>query len=97
MRKLIIICAIVLAAVYFGFARDNSVSIHNLVETSHSSDNIIASAFNNRKCNVQVDGQAVVIKILPDDLEGTRHQRFIVRLSSGQRILIAHNIDLPPE
>jgi hypothetical protein len=96
MRKLIIICAIVLAAVYFGFAPDNSVSIHNLVETIHSSDNIIASAFNNRKYNVQVDGQGVVIKILPDDLEGTGHQRFIVRLSSGQTLLIAHNIDLAP-
>ena len=38
----------------------------------------------------------MVIKILPDDLKGSRHQRFILRHSSGQTILIAHNIDLAP-
>jgi hypothetical protein len=39
-------------------------------------------------------GSGVVIKILPDDLHGSRHQKFILRLSSGQTILISHNIDL---
>ena len=33
---------------------------------------------------------------LPDDTEGDRHQRFIVRLASGQTLLIAHNIDVAP-
>jgi len=37
-----------------------------------------------------------VIKLLRDDNEGSRHQKFILRLSSGQTILIAHNIDLAP-
>ena len=96
MKKIILISAIVLAAVYFGFAQDKSISIHNLVETSHNSDKIIESAFKNRNNNLQVGGQGVVIKILSDDLAGTRHQRFIVRLSSGQTLLIAHNIDLAP-
>ena len=36
------------------------------------------------------------MRILPDDNQGQRHQRFIVRLDSGQTILIAHNIDLAP-
>ena len=35
-------------------------------------------------------------RILADDLTGSRHQRFIVRLGSGQTILIVHNIDLAP-
>jgi len=96
MKKIILISAIVLAAVYFGLAQNKSVSIHNLVETSHNSDEIIASAFNNRNHHLQVEGQGIVIKILRDDLAGTRHQRFIVRLSSGQTLLIAHNIDLAP-
>ncbi len=34
--------------------------------------------------------------MLPDDNDGSRHQRFIVRLDSGQTILIAHNIDITP-
>jgi hypothetical protein len=96
MKKIIIIGAIILAAVYFELAQNKSVSIHNIVETSHHSDNIIKSAFKNHNNGLQVEGQGVVTNILPDDLTGTRHQRFIVRLSSGHTLLIAHNIDLAP-
>jgi len=90
MNKIIPIIVILLAALYFGFAQNNNV------ETIHSSDNIIGRAFKNRSNNLQVEGQGVVIKLLPDDLSGHRHQRFIIRLSSGQTLLIAHNIDLAP-
>jgi hypothetical protein len=44
----------------------------------------------------QVEGSGVVTRILSDDDEGSRHQRFILRLPSGQTVLIAHNIDLAP-
>lgn len=44
----------------------------------------------------QVQGSGVVARILPDDDEGSRHQRFILRLPSGQTVLVAHNIDLAP-
>ena len=96
MKKIILIIAIVLAAVYFGFAQDKSVLIPNVVGTSQNSDIILNNAFENHKNNLQVEGQGVVIKVLPDDIYGTRHQKFIVRLSSGQTLLIAHNIDLAP-
>jgi hypothetical protein len=58
--------------------------------------NEIQDAFANHKSNIQVKGQGIVIKILADDFEGSRHQRFIIKLSSGQTLLIAHNIDLAP-
>lgn len=29
-------------------------------------------------------------------IDGSQHQRFIVELSSGQTLLIAHNIDIAP-
>ncbi|ODC02663.1 hypothetical protein BFW38_02985 [Terasakiispira papahanaumokuakeensis] len=45
---------------------------------------------------VQVQGQGEVIRLLADDLKGRRHQRFILALSSGQTLLVAHNIDLAP-
>lgn len=59
-------------------------------------DSAIARAFKEKKRNVQVEGEGVVERILADDLAGGRHQRFIVRLGSGQTLLIAHNIDLAP-
>ena len=37
-----------------------------------------------------------VIRILDDDNKGSRHQRFILQLSTGQTLLIAHNIDIAP-
>ncbi|GAA5142542.1 DUF3465 domain-containing protein [Thalassotalea piscium] len=36
----------------------------------------------------------IVHKILPDDLKGSRHQRFIVKLKDNQTVLIIHNIDI---
>jgi len=61
------------------------------------SDAIIADAFSNHQSNLQVSGQGVVVKLLPDDHSGSRHQKFIIKLSSGQTLLIAHNIDLAPK
>jgi len=57
-------------------------------------DGQIARAFENKTSDVQVEGEGVVTQILSDDLSGSRHQRFIVSLASGQTILIVHNIDL---
>ncbi len=44
----------------------------------------------------QVQGRGMVLRILPDDNEGSRHQRFILELPSGRTVLVAHNIDLAP-
>jgi hypothetical protein len=44
----------------------------------------------------RIETTAVVEKVLKDDRSGSRHQRFIVRLASGQTLLIAHNIDIAP-
>jgi Protein of unknown function (DUF3465) len=44
----------------------------------------------------RVETTAVVEKVLKDDRSGSRHQRFIVKLPSGQTLLISHNIDIAP-
>ena len=62
--------------------------------SSERNDNPIGRAFTNRTSNVQVEGEGVVTRILSDDVTGARHQRFILRLASGQTVLISHNIDL---
>jgi hypothetical protein len=56
----------------------------------------IDRAFEARQSDVQVRGQGVVLKLLSDDNKGSRHQRFILRLPSGNTLLVAHNIDLAP-
>jgi len=56
----------------------------------------LKSAYENHQSNVQVKGSGIVIRILKDDNEGSRHQKFILKLPSGQTILIAHNIELAP-
>ena len=53
-------------------------------------------AYLNRLRHHQVRGQGTVIKLLPDDNKGSRHQRFLLRLDSGRTLLISHNIDLAP-
>lgn len=59
-------------------------------------DGALQQAYKNRQSNLQVRAIGTVTRILPDDIEGSRHQKFIVRVPSGLTILIAHNIDLAP-
>ncbi len=41
-------------------------------------------------------GEGKVIRLLSDDTEGSRHQRFIIRKADNSTLLIVHNIDLAP-
>ena len=59
-------------------------------------DSSIGRAFASGASNIQVEGEGTVIRLLPDDLKGPRHQRFIVQLASGQTLLMTHNIDIAP-
>lgn len=56
----------------------------------------LSEAYRNRRSDFQVQVAGTVSKLLADDNRGSRHQRFIVRLASGQTLLVAHNIDLAP-
>jgi len=58
--------------------------------------NAIQSAYAKRQSDIQVQQQGVVAKVLADDLKGSRHQRFILRIDRLS-ILVAHNIDLAPK
>ena len=56
----------------------------------------LSRAFKNQQSDIQVGGTGTVVRTLSDDTEGSQHQRFILKLASGQTLLIAHNIDLAP-
>ncbi len=45
----------------------------------------------------QMCDSGTVVKLLSDDNKGSRHQRFIVKISSQNTLLIAHNIDIAPK
>src|SRR3954452_13999226 len=62
--------------------------------TPIETDEALARAFEQQRSNVQVEGEGEVIKVLNDDNEGSRHQRFLLRISADQTVLIAHNVDL---
>ncbi len=54
----------------------------------------VESAYANRASDLLVEGSGEVVKLLPDDNKGSRHQKFLVRVSNGKTLLFAHNIDL---
>jgi hypothetical protein len=101
MNKLLLIAALATAA-YFALAPDSGTPVrHEAAATPDASllgrdsnDAALENAFANRLSNQQVAGRGTVVKMLADDSNGSRHQRFIVRLSSGQTLLVSHNIDL---
>jgi hypothetical protein len=101
MKKLLFV-AVVLFAGYTFFSSQHSSTLNEVrfsisEQSTGKSDAVIAKAFSSHESNLQVSGQGVVTRLLPDDNNGSRHQKFIIKLSSGQTLLIAHNIDLAPK
>lgn len=103
MNKLLLILALAVAA-YFGVTLglgtssppDSATRPDRVSATGTQSESALDHAFANRLRNHQLAGEGTVIKVLPDDAKGSRHQRFILRLESGRTLLVAHNIDLAP-
>ena len=97
MKKFILI--FIVGIVVYGFLQlsPKYFSINTFFSSEIStSDLSLKEAFKNNQSNIQVGGSGKVITILPDDTQGRRHQRFIIKLNSGQTLLISHNIDIAP-
>ncbi|EGR2531390.1 DUF3465 domain-containing protein, partial [Vibrio cholerae] len=62
----------------------------------YANDAALQQAYQSQQSDLQVQGFGQVAKVLPDDNDGSRHQKFILKLNSGQTLLVAHNIDLAP-
>jgi hypothetical protein len=99
MNKLLPIVALA-AAAYFALvpSPDTPESRQAAVSSAarDGNDAAIENAFSNRLGSQLVEGKGTVMKMLSDDNDGSRHQRFIIRLDSGRTLLVSHNIDLAP-
>ncbi len=70
--------------------------VPNAPPISQENNSSVERAFAQHQRDVLVEGEGVVSRILPDDTSGSPHQKFIVRLPSGQTVLIEHNTELAP-
>ena len=96
------IAVVALLAVGFGVdqawrgAGPSGISSASSSGVVFDTDDQLRQLFDQQASNVQVYGQGTVVRVLADDTEGSKHQRFILRLASGQTLLVAHNIDIAP-
>jgi len=95
MKKLFI--ALLIGIGVYGYIQNNPDVISTFTRESIQDNQAIRVAYQNQLSDIQVGGSGKVSRILSDDNQGSRHQRFILRLSSGQTLLVAHNIDLAPK
>ncbi|MCP5182013.1 MAG: DUF3465 domain-containing protein [Pseudomonadales bacterium] len=56
----------------------------------------VAHAYAAKARDIFLTVDATVDKLLRDDDNGDRHQRFLIRSPDGIRVLVAHNIDIAP-
>jgi hypothetical protein len=85
------------AALYLVATWENRPPAEDVIlREGHTGASEIARLFRERRSGVMVEGAGTVEKLLRDDLVGSRHQRFILRLALQQTVLVSHNIDLAP-
>jgi|GEM_PF-736248 len=75
---------------------DDSPSLRAKGSTAKSTGSDIANSYMQHLQDIQVMGEGEVVKVLADDNQGSKHQRFILRVPEGFTVLVAHNIDLAP-
>jgi Protein of unknown function (DUF3465) len=54
----------------------------------------VTDLFRSHRSNIEVETGGRVVRLLPDDREGSPHQRFLLRVAGGTTVLVAHNLDL---
>ena len=102
-NNLIIIVIVFLIAVYLGLdfkQKQNTTNGSALPDSTHlviDDQQKIMQAYQQQRSNIQVQAQGIVKAVLPDDNQGSKHQKIILKIENGLTVLIAHNIDLAPK
>lgn len=90
-----VLVALLVTAVASAFIGRSDGTEHSVASSKHAEERL-QRAFETRQEDFWIEASGQVVRLLPDDLSGSRHQRIVVALDSGQTLLIAHNIDLAP-
>ncbi len=107
MKKIYFLLVLSLIAYFYLGDDDGGNLIPNAVSSQPASSQSVprqapeafiatGNEFGRADAGKQIRGSGTVTRVLSDDNDGSRHQRFILRLASGQTLLVAHNIDLAP-
>ena len=102
-NNLILVVIILLLAAYLSFDFKEKQNTTNGSALPRSTNLVIddqqkiMQAYQQQRSNIQVQAQGTIKAILPDDNQGSRHQKIILQLENGLTVLIAHNIDLAPK
>ncbi len=94
MKKVVFL--IIAAVLIYGLLLKQDIFSPILPEPLPKAGNNLQNAYSSKKSDIQVQGKGIVVKILPDDRRGSKHQRFVIKLGAQQRVLVAHNIDIAP-
>jgi hypothetical protein len=85
-----------------GITPSSSTNTNNSKQQTNHLDSLltptseIEKSFANQDSGVSVFVRGLILSILSDDTVGESHQRFIIKLSNSQTLLIVHNIDIAP-
>jgi len=94
MKNTILIILLVAVAFYQAYEENKSTKPDYVSQDKNN--NTLQVAFKNKRSDYQIQDTGIVIKVLPDDLRGSRHQKFLLKGKTGETVLVAHNIDLAP-
>jgi hypothetical protein len=98
---ILIILQLLFLIVSTSFSDSKPVAIQSIT-TPVKSDSVltpvakIKTYAKNKTSKVTITVKGTIIKVLSDDNEGARHQKFIIKLSNAQTLMISHNIDIAP-
>ncbi len=94
MKKLLPVLIALAAAYFYSTSTNDRLSPAATPEQTRADNSY--STTTTFVSGTQAQGSGIVVRVLADDNDGSRHQRFILKLDSGRTLLIAHNIDLAP-
>ncbi|WP_413944256.1 DUF3465 domain-containing protein [Bdellovibrio sp. HCB-162] len=75
---------------------DSSSQGTQAVDNNANDSDIVRAVNEQRRVNFVEGGGMVVTKVLPDDNNGLKHQKWVVRLSNGKTMQAVYNSDMCP-